>query len=62
MSDEKEKIPTCMYKRGKFGRIESQVFDHPSSVPDGWVDSPAKCPEAAKPRAKKTPKPSEDAS
>lgn len=42
--------PTYMY-RLKDGKVESRVFDS-DAIPDGWVDSPAKCKEE-KPVAKK---------
>lgn len=52
---DREPEPTCMYKRGAFGRVESRIFDHPDDVPEGWYDSPAKVPAeaASKPKAKR---------
>jgi hypothetical protein len=40
--------PTYMYRLNE-GKVESQVFDS-DSVPDGWVDSPAKVGEKEEPK------------
>lgn len=47
--------PTWMYKRGQFGRHESQIFDSDECAKlgrEGWVDSPAKLAEPPKPGRK----------
>ena len=47
--------PTCMYRRGAFGRVFSRIFDS-DDIPPGWVDTPAKLPAADAPARKKAPK------
>lgn len=40
-------VPTWMYRRTEDGSVEAQIFDS-DALPEGWVDSPAKCVEAAR--------------
>lgn len=50
MTKEKTIAPTWGYRKGKEGELLKQVFnlEEGKSLPDGWVDTPAKCGHAGK--------------
>lgn len=49
-------FPAFFYHIGKFGRVESRIFQSEKDVPPGWVDTPAKLEKkAAKPAKKAKP-------
>lgn len=46
--------PSWRYKRGQFGKVESQCFNKAEDVPDGWFDSPEAAQEAGPKSSTKT--------
>jgi len=51
-----DQFPSWRYKKGAFGRVESQCFQTAEDVPPGWVDDPDDAQRAGsktrKPKAK----------
>ena len=50
MTDEVKTTPTWGYRKGEDGGLVQKVFDlkEGTKLPQGWVDTPAKCDHAGK--------------